>query len=165
MLNKAKATNRRGKIVLMNASQRFEKGQPKNYLTIDVIAPLAAAFLGGEEASREVAVVTTEQVKSADYNVSPSRWVANEGLDSNPNLASLVEAFEGLVAQTRRWRPPCHGCCRRSRALNAYHQRMGKACIARAYASDITLESDHPTKNGKLYRRIGCFARNPPRCV
>ena len=52
VLSRRKHEARKGKIVLMNASRRVEKGQPKNYIPEDNIRPLAAAFLKGEPSRR-----------------------------------------------------------------------------------------------------------------
>ena len=75
VLNKRKPPARQGRIVLLNASKRFSKGRPKNYLPEEDIRPLAAMFLKGEAVAGELAVITREQVVEADYNLSPSRWV------------------------------------------------------------------------------------------
>ena len=48
VLNKRKPAARKDKIVLLNASRRVKKGQPKNYIPEDDIRPLAAAYLKGE---------------------------------------------------------------------------------------------------------------------
>ena len=60
--------------MLLNASRRVGKGQPKNYIPEDDIRPLAVAFLKGEPVEGEIAVITREQAVEADYNLSPSRW-------------------------------------------------------------------------------------------
>ena len=75
VLNRRKPLARQGHIVLLNASKRFSKGKPKNYLAEEDIRPLAAMFLKGEAVEGELAVVTRAQSVEADYNLSPSRWV------------------------------------------------------------------------------------------
>jgi len=75
VLNKRKPAARRGKIVLLNASKRFKKGKPKNYIAEEDIRPLAAMYLKGEPVNGEMAVITYEEAKSKDYKLSPSEWV------------------------------------------------------------------------------------------
>ena len=75
VLSKRKPASRKDKIVLLNASRRVRKGRPKNYIPEEDIRPMAAAFLMGEPVEGELAVITREQAKEADYNLSPSRWV------------------------------------------------------------------------------------------
>ena len=79
VLNKRKPAASKDRIVLVNASRGVKKGQPKNFIPEDQIRPLAAAFLKGEPVEGEVAVITREQAEEADYNLSPSRWVAVDG--------------------------------------------------------------------------------------
>ncbi|MFZ0568979.1 MAG: N-6 DNA methylase, partial [Rhodomicrobium sp.] len=74
-LNRRKPAARKDKIVLLNASKRVKKGKPKNYIPEDAIRPLAAAYLKGECIDGEITVITRQQAKEADYNLSPSRWV------------------------------------------------------------------------------------------
>ena len=93
VLSKRKSAARKGKIVLVNASRRVRKGRPKNYIPEEDIRPLAAAFAKGEPVEGQVAVITGDQAKEADYNLSPSRWVAQE---SQSELASIPELLKEL---------------------------------------------------------------------
>ena len=47
VLNKRKSAARKGKIVLLNASKRFEKGRPKNYLVESEYSRNLQMFLAG----------------------------------------------------------------------------------------------------------------------
>ena len=93
VLSKRKPAAREGKIVLLNASQRAQKGRPKNFIPEDDINPLAAAYLKGEPAEGEIAVITREQAEKADYNLSPSRWV---GVNEELSLESIPSLLEEL---------------------------------------------------------------------
>ena len=94
VLNKRKSAARKGRIVLLNASKRFRKGRPKNELPEADIRPLAAMYLKGEVVEGEVAVITSAQAKEADYNLSPSRWVAqNDGAETT----SVQDLIRDLV--------------------------------------------------------------------
>src|SRR5207245_1350448 len=75
VLRKGKPKERRGKMVLINASSEFKKGSPKNYLTEDGIRRIADAYGAGVDAPGLVRVVTKEDVIAADYNLSPSLHV------------------------------------------------------------------------------------------
>jgi type I restriction enzyme M protein len=96
LLNKRKPAARQGRIVLLNASKRFKKGKPKNYLPEDAIRPLAAMYLKGEAVEGELAVITQEQAAEADYNLSPSRWVETIGGEGGQSLADLLARYEAL---------------------------------------------------------------------
>jgi len=101
VLNKKKPTARKGKIVLLNASKRVEKerGSPKNYLPKDDIRPLAAMYLKGEPVEGELAIITTQQAEEADYNVSPSRWVEQNGGAEVSSIPNLLRTLEQLNEQ------------------------------------------------------------------
>lgn len=97
VLSKRKPAARKGKITLLNASQRFRKGRPKNYLPEDDIKALAALYLKGEAAEGEVAVITTKQAEEADYNLSPSRWVGQVDDAEHRSIEDLVRSANGLT--------------------------------------------------------------------
>lgn len=75
ILNRAKSKERRGTIVLINASVEFEKGRPKNFLTEESIARIANAFRDGADRERFVKVVAAEEIAASDYNLSPSKYI------------------------------------------------------------------------------------------
>ena len=95
VLSKRKPEARKDKIVLLNASRRFGKGRPKNFIPEEDIRPLATAFLKGEPMDGEVAVITGRQAGEADYNLSPSRWV---GLTSSTEVRSVRALLRDLAA-------------------------------------------------------------------
>ncbi len=106
-------------ILLINASQHFEKGRPKNYLTDEHIAEIAEIYLEWQEVEEVSAVVSEEEVARNDYNLSPSRYVVID--DAEPVLpleealvllrqaeearAEADAALEGVLAQLgfERW--------------------------------------------------------------
>jgi type I restriction enzyme M protein len=97
VLNKHKPASRQGKIVLLNASKRFSKGRPKNYLREEDIRPLAAMYLRGEPVEGELAVISSGQAEEADYNLSPSRWVASLAGEESATLGALIRQFQELL--------------------------------------------------------------------
>ena len=101
VLRKNKPEARRGKIVLLNASRRFRKGRPKNYLPEEDIRPLAAMYLKGEPVEGEVAVITLEQAREADYNLSPGRWVAQGGDADHRPIKAIVPDMLALDEKAR----------------------------------------------------------------
>lgn len=101
VLSKRKPKARKGKIVLLNATNRVRKGRPKNFIPDDDIRPLAAAFLKGEPVDNEVAVITCEQAKEADYNLSPGRWVGQEAKGEKESLQNVITRYRSLFLQVR----------------------------------------------------------------
>ena len=75
-LNKKKIEKRKNKIILLNASQEFYKGKPKNHISEEGINKVANAFVEGTEVDRFLKVITKDEAAKNDYNLSPSRYVS-----------------------------------------------------------------------------------------
>ncbi|MDP9023851.1 MAG: SAM-dependent methyltransferase, partial [Candidatus Eremiobacteraeota bacterium] len=101
VLNAKKRSERRNTVVLVNASQSFLKSRPKNYLSDDAIKRLATAFTRGEPLAGEIAVISREDVQSADYNLSPSRWLTDDKEPDKSSVAALLERLRDLCAEER----------------------------------------------------------------
>jgi type I restriction enzyme M protein len=113
ILNKAKPKERQGKIVLVNASTRFKKGKPKNYipdgfdedgkydLAHDVIRQTADAFAKGQDAENFVKVITTKEAVKNDYNLSPSRYVETADADTYRDVGEILGELVGLEHEAK----------------------------------------------------------------
>lgn len=99
VLRRNKPKDRRGKIILINASREFRKGTPKNYLTDESVAKIAGAFLKGKPEDGICAVITVEEVATADFNLSPSRYLAVAGNGALRPLTVLANELEALEKQ------------------------------------------------------------------
>ena len=75
-LNKRKMEKRKNKIILLNASQEFYKGKPKNHISEEGINKIANAFIKGKEIGQFLKIITKDEVAKNDYNLSPSRYVS-----------------------------------------------------------------------------------------
>ncbi len=90
VINKAK--KHKGEILLINASKEFAKGRPKNYLTEENIKKILDAYFGWKEIEGFSKVVTIEEARKNDYNLSPSRYVSvDEKEEIQPVEDILVE--------------------------------------------------------------------------
>jgi type I restriction enzyme M protein len=94
----AKPKERRGKVVLINASGEFEKGRPKNYLPDAAILKIAEAFHAGIDREKFVKVVKVEDIAASDYNLSPSKYIdSSTGVEHR----EVQEIIDDLVALDR----------------------------------------------------------------
>jgi len=75
VLNRNKSAQRKGQIILVNASSYFIKGKPKNALTDEGIRAVEEAFRCWKTLLKFSRVVYIEDVREADYNLSPSFFV------------------------------------------------------------------------------------------
>lgn len=76
IINKNKPAKIKGKILLINASAEFEKGKPKNFLTDKNIEKVAKCYRDFSETKGFSKIISLTDAKEADYNLSPSRFVA-----------------------------------------------------------------------------------------
>ena len=113
LLNRSKPTERKAQILLINLSQYFEKGKPKNILTDEGIEAAAEVYQAWESREKLSNVITLEDTQKTDYNLSPSQFVdVGEKVEHRPVndiLADLTDArltrekadsaLEGVLAQ------------------------------------------------------------------
>jgi type I restriction enzyme M protein len=109
VLNRAK--RHPGELLLVNASQLFVKGRPKNELTDKQVAQVHTLFVNWKSVAQQCDIVTTEQIasNSNDYNLSPSRYVAgspaNDVLPLDKAVKLLREAeAECAAADVELWK-------------------------------------------------------------
>ena len=96
LLNRSKPAERKDQILLINLSQHFEKGKPKNILTDDAIAAATEIYQAWESREKLSSVITLEDAQKTDYNLSPSQFVdvgdKVEHRPVNEILSDLTEA-------------------------------------------------------------------------
>ena len=98
VLRKNKPKDRQGKIVLVNASQQFRKGSPKNYLPDDAIKKIANGFLKAEPVEGFVGIITNDEAAEPknDFTLSPSRYLANGTKGTFRQLPVLIDELARL---------------------------------------------------------------------
>jgi len=102
VLNRQKPKSRQGKIVLVNASVEFKKGQPKNFIPEDGIHKIADVFIAGEDVPNFVKIISAEEAAKNDYNLSPSRYVGaatDETYREIPEIISEMRKLEQKAAK------------------------------------------------------------------
>lgn len=102
VLNKSKSKNRKGKIVLVNASLDFKKGRPKNYLPSESIHKIADAFIKGEDVPRSVKEITIDEARENDFNLSPSRYVDTSIKETYRPIPEILKELKGLDEQAKK---------------------------------------------------------------
>lgn len=99
VLNNAKPKDRKGKIMMINASGEFEKGRPKNFLTEIAVQKIAATVHSGKDLERFAKLLPLEKVGGkSDFNLSPARYIdtanATEHRDIQHILGDLAKLKE-----------------------------------------------------------------------
>ncbi|CAK6694913.1 hypothetical protein IFHNHDMJ_01721 [Synechococcus sp. CBW1107] len=100
-LNKAKPEERRGMVLLVNASQEFEKGDPKNFIPEAGIQRLVDTLIGWQEEEKLSRIVDHAELKKSDYNISPSRFIHTSEAETYRPIAEIVEELNAIEAEAR----------------------------------------------------------------
>ncbi len=103
VLNKVK--KHPSEVLLINASNEFLKGRPKNYLGEENIKKVGDAYLGWQEVEGLSKIIKIYEAVRNDYNLSPSRYVASnnkeEVLPLDEAVVLLSEAEEERQAMDK----------------------------------------------------------------
>jgi type I restriction enzyme M protein len=100
VLNKAKSKERQGKLLLLNASRDFEKGEPKNFIPNEAIIRIAKTFKAWSEVEKYSRIVTREDVARSDFNISPSRYILTGETVEYRTIAEIVDELATLEIES-----------------------------------------------------------------
>lgn len=95
-LNRAKPKERQHRDLLVNASQVFEKGDPRNFIPDAGIQRLADILIGWKEEEKLSRIVDHAELKKNDFNISPSRYIHTSDAVTYRPIAEIVEELEGI---------------------------------------------------------------------
>jgi type I restriction enzyme M protein len=100
-LNRSKPKKRKGKIFLVNASQVFEKGDPKNFIPDEGIQRIADTLIGWKEEEKLSRIVDHAELKKNDYNISPSRYIHTSDAETYRPIAEIVEELKVIELEAK----------------------------------------------------------------
>ena len=102
LLNRSKPEERKEQILLINLSQHFEKGKPKNILTDGGIDAATEVYQAWESREKLSNVITLEDTQKTDYNLSPSQFVdVGDTVEHRPVNEILVDLTEARIAREK----------------------------------------------------------------
>ena len=101
-LNKAKAKTRKDKILLVNASQVYEKGDPKNFIPPAGIDRLADILINWKKQDKLSRIVDLAELKKNDYNISPSRYIHTGEAETYRPIAEIVAELDALEHEAKK---------------------------------------------------------------
>ncbi|MDE0396168.1 MAG: class I SAM-dependent DNA methyltransferase [Candidatus Poribacteria bacterium] len=102
LLNRNKPAERKGQILLINLSQHFEKGKPKNILTDDAIAAATEVYQAWESREKLSNAITLEDAQKTDYNLSPSQFVdVGDKVEHRPVNEILSDLTEARITREK----------------------------------------------------------------
>lgn len=100
-LNKAKAKDRQGRVLPVNAGRIFEKGDPKNFIPDAGIERLAGILLHWQEEEKLSRIVDHSELAKNDYNISPSRYIHTADAETYRPIGEIVEELQAIEAEAR----------------------------------------------------------------
>jgi type I restriction enzyme M protein len=102
LLHRDKPQARKGQFILINASQFFVKEKPKNRLTDTGITAVKHAFAAWETRAKLSRLVTLEEVRAADYNLSPSQFVEVGEKVTHRQLSEILADLDNAKSECQR---------------------------------------------------------------
>ncbi|MEO1432914.1 MAG: N-6 DNA methylase [Cyanobacteria bacterium J06632_19] len=102
LLNRQKALERKGEFLLINAADYFIKGDPKNILTKEGIKAVVEVYQKWETREKFSKIVKLEELKDADYNLSPSQFVDINDKFVHRSIGDIL-ADLAVAKQEREW--------------------------------------------------------------
>ena len=100
-LNKSKPKDRQGRALLVNASQVFEKGDPKNFIPDEGIARIAEVLIEWKEEEKLSRIVDHTELKKNDFNISPSRYIHTGEAETYRPLAEIVADLDAVEEEAK----------------------------------------------------------------
>jgi type I restriction enzyme M protein len=85
----------------VNASQVFEKGDPKNFIPPAGITRIAEALIEWQEEEKFSRVVEREELAKNDFNISPSRYIHTSDAATYRPIAEIVKQLDAIEAEAR----------------------------------------------------------------
>ena len=100
-LNKLKSDERKNKLLLVNASQMFEKGDPKNFITDECIKEISDTLIHWKEEEKMSRIVDYSEIKKNDYNISPSRYIQTGDTEIYRPLEEIVAELDAIEIEAK----------------------------------------------------------------
>lgn len=101
VFNRRKSEDRKGKILLINASKEFVPGKKQNTLSMENIRRIVDAYREFRDVEKFARVVTIGEVREADYNLSPSRFVSVAEEERYREVGEILEELRKLEEERR----------------------------------------------------------------
>lgn len=100
LLNRRKSKERAARILFVNASDIFQKGRPKNFIPDEGVERIAGAAQAGQDVEGLIKGVAIGDL--ADFNLSPSRYVASTTVAEHRDIQVILDELAGLDSEAKR---------------------------------------------------------------
>ena len=100
-LNRDKEIEREDRVLLVNASRIFEKGDPKNFIPDEGIKHIVDTLINWKEEEKLSRIVEHAELKKNDYNISPSRYIHTGESETYRPIPEIVKELNAIEAEAR----------------------------------------------------------------
>ena len=100
-LNKDKEIEKEGRVLLVNASRIFEKGDPKNFIPDEGIKRIVDTLINWNEEEKLSCIVEHAELKKNDYNISPSRYIHTGETETYRPIPEIVKELNAIEEEAR----------------------------------------------------------------
>lgn len=101
VLRKRKPVNRKGKVMIADASSLFKKGRAQNYLEPEHVTEILSWFQGFNDVQDRARIVSTDEIKAEDWTLNISRYVLPPLNEDIPPLPQAIEDFKIALERCR----------------------------------------------------------------
>jgi len=102
IFNKQKPPEKKGKILLINASKEFQPEKKQNILSEENIQKIVNAYKEFKDIEKFTKVITIEEAKEVDYNLSPSRFVSVIEEEKYRPISEIKAELEKLEEERKK---------------------------------------------------------------
>jgi type I restriction enzyme M protein len=102
VFNKNKPKERKEKILLINASKEFTPGKPQNTLSKENIRKIVEVYDKFKEAEGLSKVIKIEEIKKADFNLSPSRFVSAIDAEVHRPIKEITKDLQETESERKK---------------------------------------------------------------
>jgi type I restriction enzyme M protein len=102
LLNRKKPIEREGQCLLVNASAYFVKEKPKNVFTDAGIVAVTEVYDKWESQEKLSKVISVEEARTADYNLSPSQFVDTNDIVQHRPLSDILVDLDTACTESKK---------------------------------------------------------------
>lgn len=101
VLRKRKPAERKGRVMIADASGLFRRGRAQNYLEAENGADILSWFQEFKDVQDHVRIVNTDDIKAEDWTLNISRYVLPPLNEDIPPLPQAIEDFKSALERCR----------------------------------------------------------------
>lgn len=102
ILRRTKSEDRKGKVLIVDASTLFRKGRAQNFLDPEHTSQIVSWVEAFDDVDDHVKVVTLEEIEREDWTLNISRYVLPPIDQDIPPLPEAIAAFKEALSQARQ---------------------------------------------------------------